>query len=192
MDLQEAAVPANSEESAQALAKIFTTIATSPLVTMASVHGSVLAGGAGLMTVCDLVVADSETRFGYPEVRRGLAAALVTVFLRRQVGDRAVRELLLTAEPIGAQRALDIGLITRMAPAGTLAAATAEMIGQVMLGGPHALGLIKRFLEELSPSDLAADIRRALVLHSEVRKSEEAREGIRAFLERRPPNFSRS
>lgn len=76
-------------------------------------QGSALAGGAGIVTACDIALANKDSHFGYPEVRRGLVAAQVSTLLRRQIVMRHVRELLLVGEQIDAQRALEIGLINR-------------------------------------------------------------------------------
>src|SRR4029434_8075524 len=84
-------------------------ISQTRLITIAAVHGAAVAGGAGIMSACDFVVAAQGTKIGYPEVRRGLLAGLVMTFLRRQVGERNMRELLLGSELIDAARAKEIG-----------------------------------------------------------------------------------
>src|SRR5204863_213810 len=83
-------------------------ISQTHLITIAAVHGAAVAGGAGIMSACDFVVAAQGTKIGYPEVRRGLVAGLVMSFLRRQVGERNMRELLLGSELIDAERAREI------------------------------------------------------------------------------------
>src|SRR6267143_209337 len=77
-------------------------------------RGAAAAGGAGIMSACDFVVAAEKTKIGYPEVRRGLVAGLVMTFLRRQVREREIRELLLGAELVDAKRAREIGLVNRV------------------------------------------------------------------------------
>src|SRR5262245_20682821 len=93
------------------LAALYELIYTSPKPTLAAVNGPAVAGGAGLVTVCDLAVAAHEARFGYPEVRRGLVAAMVMPHLLRHVGERAARYLLLTGDLIDAGEACRVGLI---------------------------------------------------------------------------------
>ncbi len=107
-------------ENALVLARLYDLIYTLPKPTIAAVNGPALAGGAGLVTVCDLAVATLEARFGYPEVRRGLVAAMVMPHLLRHVGERMARYLLLTGEMIDAETAEEAGLITQAVPAGHL------------------------------------------------------------------------
>src|SRR5262245_20686739 len=90
-------------DDALRLAKLYDLIYRLPKPSIAAVNGAAVAGGAGLMTVCDLAVAAPEARFGYPEVRRGLVAAMVMVHLLRHVGERTARYLLLTGELIAAE-----------------------------------------------------------------------------------------
>src|SRR5207248_7721236 len=92
-------------EDALRLAKLYDLIYGLPKPTIAAVNGAAVAGGAGLVTVCDLALAAPEARFGYPEVRRGLVAAMVMPHLLRHVGERAARFLLLTGELIDAAEA---------------------------------------------------------------------------------------
>ena len=113
LDLAEANDDSKIETSSQWISRTLTTIYQSPLVTIAAVHGAALAGGAGLMTACDLAIASEEAVIGYPEIRRGLVAAQVMLFLVRQIGQRYARELLLLGELIDVQRALQFGLINR-------------------------------------------------------------------------------
>src|SRR5438445_12035507 len=113
MDLK-AATPQNANAMAELVAKTLLTLSQTRLLTIAAVHGAAVAGGAGIMSACDFVVAAEGTKIGYPEVRRGLVAGLVMTFLGEQVGDRNMRELLLGSELIDAQRAKEIGLVNRV------------------------------------------------------------------------------
>src|SRR6476661_3535294 len=105
LDLKEAAEVAKAHASAEMVAKTLVILARTRLVTIAAVHGAALAGGAGIMSACDFVVAVEQTKIGYPEVRRGLVAGLVMTFLRRQLKERDLRELVLSSELIDAKRA---------------------------------------------------------------------------------------
>src|SRR5437763_4230427 len=111
LDLKEAADQTKAHATAEMVAKTLVTLAETRLVTIAAVHGAAVAGGAGIISACDFVVAAEKTKIGYPEVRRGLVAGLVMTFLRRQVGERNMRELLLGSELIDAERATEIGLV---------------------------------------------------------------------------------
>ena len=95
LDLKEAADQTKANATAELVTKTLVTLAETRLVTIAAVHGAAVAGGAGIMSACDFVVAAEKTKIGYPEVRRGLVAGLVMTFLRRQVGERNMRELVL-------------------------------------------------------------------------------------------------
>src|SRR5438876_2311345 len=114
LDLKEAADTTKAHATAEMVANTLIAVSQTHLVTIAAVHGAAVAGGAGIMSACDFVVAAERTRIGYPEVRRGLAAGLVMTFLRRQVSERNMRELLLGSELIEAERARGIGLVNHV------------------------------------------------------------------------------
>src|SRR5437773_11746358 len=100
--------------TAELVAKALTTLAETRLVTIAAVHGAAVAGGAGIMSACDFVVAGEKTKIGYPEVRRGLVAGLVMTFLRLQIGEGNMRELVLGGELIDAELGWEIGVVCRV------------------------------------------------------------------------------
>ena len=187
LDLQEAMEPENADRSAHLIAKALQSIYHSRCVTVAAVNGAAIAGGAGLMSACDFVVAADDAKFGYPEVFRGLVPGLVLTFLRRQVQERHVRELVLLGELIGAKRALEIGLVNRIVPAASVMDEALKLARQIMNGGPEALLRTKRQLDSLWPNELSVDLQRALSQHMQARNSDEAQEGIQAFLEKRKP-----
>jgi len=159
------------------------------LITIAAVHGAAVAGGAGIMSACDFVVAAEGTRIGYPEVRRGLLAGLVMTFLRRQVGERNMRELLLGSELIKAERAKEIGLVNRVVAQDDLIGEAQKFADSVLQGAPKALAQTKRLIEELWWRSMKEDVDLALNYHMQARESDEAREGIAAFNEKRLPNW---
>ena len=189
LDLKEAQEAGKSDASAHTVAKLLQTVHGCPLVTIAAVHGAAMAGGAGLMSTCDFVVAAEGTKIGYPEVRRGLVAALVMSFLLRQLRERDIRELLLGAEPIDAKRALEIGLVSRVVPRDRLTEEVSRIASIVVQGAPHALAHTKQLIAELRAPTVSDDVTRAIQFHLGARTSEEAQEGIVAFLERRPPRW---
>src|SRR5438552_16100767 len=116
LDLKEAADQTKAHDTADLVAETLITLSESRLVTIAVVHGAAVAGGAGIMSACDYVVAAEKTKIGYPEVRRGLVAGLVITFLRRQVSERDIRELLLGSDLIDTELACKIGLVNRVVP----------------------------------------------------------------------------
>jgi len=191
LDLKEAADQKKAQLTAELVAKTLITLAETRLVTIAVVHGAAVAGGAGIMSACDFVVAAEKTKIGYPEVRRGLVAGLVMTFLRRQVGERNMRELLFGGELIDAERARAIGLVNRVVAPNELMNEAQKFADSVLQGAPNALAQTKRLIEELWSTSVKEDVDVALKHHMQARESAEAREGIAAFNEKRPPNWSK-
>src|SRR5438477_5764341 len=139
LDLKEAADTTKAHATAEMVANTLVAISQTRLVTIAAVHGAAVAGGAGIMSACDFVVAAERTKIGYPEVRRGLVAGLVMTFLRRQVGERNMRELLFSGELIDAPRAQLIGLVNRVVPADVLMNEVQTFAESVLQGAPSAV-----------------------------------------------------
>lgn len=191
LDLLEAA-KADPHSTAEIVARTLLAIAETRLVTIAIVHGAAVAGGAGIMSACDFVVAAERTKIGYPEVRRGLVAGLVMTFLRRQLRERDLRELLLASELIEAGRAKEIGLVNRVVPADQLEAEAKRITASVLQGAPGAISNSKRLMEELWSTSVREDIEVALRHHMEARESDESKEGIAAFNEKRPPGWTQA
>jgi methylglutaconyl-CoA hydratase len=189
LDLREAADLTKAHATAEMVARTLIAISQTHLVTIAAVHGAAVAGGAGIMSACDFVVAAKGTKIGYPEARRGLVAGLVMTFLRRQVGERSMRELLLGSELMHAERAREIGLVNRVVAPDDVMGEAQKFAESVLQGAPGALAQTKRLIEELSSSSVKEDVDLALKYHLQARESEEAREGIAAFNEKRRPNW---
>jgi methylglutaconyl-CoA hydratase len=188
LDLK-AATPQNAHATAEMVAKALLALSQTRLVTIAAVHGAAVAGGAGIMSACDFVVAAEGTKIGYPEVRRGLVPGLVMTFLRRQIGERNMSELLLGSELIAAERAKEIGLVNRVVSQENLMSEAQKFADSVLQGAPGALAQTKRLIEELWWRSVKEDVDLALKYHMQARESHEAREGIAAFNERRAPNW---
>jgi methylglutaconyl-CoA hydratase len=169
---------------AQRLGQLYDLIYTLPKPTIAAVNGTAVAGGAGLVTVCDLAVSTPEARFGYPEVRRGLVAALVMPHLLRLVGERQARFLLLTGELITAAEALRTGLINAVEPAAWLLEHATSWGEALAEGGPQALASTKKLLHSFSHQSLSLE--QTAQASAAPRLSEECRQGLSAFFEKRP------
>jgi methylglutaconyl-CoA hydratase len=189
LDLQEASIAAQAEPSARALAGVYEAICLSPLVTIAAAQGAAMGGGVGLLAACDLVVAADDLRIGFPEVRRGLVAALVTALLRRQLPERVLRELVLLGQTIDATDAQRHGLVNRVVPSDRLMDEAECLAGQVLQGAPVAIARTKSLLDDLAARHIASDLVHALRCHLEARNDSEAAEGIAAFLEKREPRW---
>ncbi len=189
LDLKETAETQKAHASAEMVARTLIAISQTRLITIATVHGAAVAGGAGLMSACDFVIAAKGTKIGYPEVKRGLVAGLVMTFLRRQLRERDLRELLFASELIGAERAREMGLVNRVVDPNELKDEAEKIAMLVLQGAPDALLQTKKLIEELWSSSVKDDVDRALKYHMQARESDEAREGIAAFNEKREPRW---
>ena len=192
LDLKEAADSTKAHATAEMVANTLLAISQTRLVTIAAIHGAAVAGGAGIMSACDFVVAAEGTKIGYPEVRRGLVAGLVMTFLRRQIGERNMRELLFSGELIDAARAKEIGLVNRVVAPDDMMSEAKKFATSVLQGAPGVLAQTKRLVEELWWRSVKEDVAVALRYHLHARESDEAREGIAAFNEKRKPNWVQS
>src|SRR5512133_2928792 len=162
LDLKEAADTTKAHATAEMVANTLVAISQTRLITIAAVHGAAVAGGAGIMSACDFVVAAQGTKIGYPEVRRGLVAGLVMTFLRRQIGERNLRELLFGAELIDAVRAKEIGLVNRVVASDEVMNEAQKFAQSVLQGAPGALAQTKRLIDELWSISIKEDVDLAL------------------------------
>lgn len=189
MDLKEAQDLTLAEGSAHAIMNLLREVYIFPKITIAAVHGHALAGGCGLASVCDFVLAEETARFGYPEVKRGLVAALVLTFAARQLSDRRLRDLFLLGELIDAKKAEEWGLISEVVPKGELKKRTEELAEAALQSAPGAVSHLKRLIEEFQQQNLNVDLQHALAIHKVMRTHREAQEGIAAFFEQRKPRW---
>ena len=158
-----------------------------PAPTIAVVGGPAVAGGVGLVAACDLVLAADSAEFSLPEPRRGITASVVTPLLLRKVNLGAANQLLLSGQPWSAADALRCGLCQQVVSAGRLATAADDLEQSILAGAPQALRESKRFLRECLGGRLDAQLDRATDLSALARSQPEAREGLQAFFEKRPP-----
>jgi len=159
---------------------------------VARVNGAARAGGVGLLAACDVAVAPLSASFAFSEVRIGVAPAVIAVPCLRRMPRQAARRLMLTGRTFGAAEAVEAGLIDVAAPEDGLDAAVDEVVAALLLGAPEALAYTRRLVDAMTGSDpnsLSRDLDRMLELSAERFGSYEAAEGIRAFLERRPPSW---
>ena len=161
------------------LATLFATIDACPAPVVAAVHGHALGGGAGLVATVDIAVAQTDTMFGFTEVRIGLIPATISPYVIDRIGTTAARRYLLTAELFDATEAQRIGLISAVADD---AAAEAERLVETLLTvGPDAVRITKQLIRERPSNEELAR------LISEVRASAEGQAGLQAFLAREDP-----
>ena len=171
-------------------ATLLHTIDTLNKPTVARVHGPVLAGGAGLVAVCDMAVAAYDAEFCLSEVRLGLFPSTIGPYVVRAMGERAARRYCLSAEPFTAAEAYRIGFISDIAPLDELDARINELLGRLIQGGPVAQALSKEWIRAVAGVPITPDlVKDSAARLAEVRASEEGREGIRSFIEKRKPSW---
>jgi methylglutaconyl-CoA hydratase len=170
-------------DDALRLARLYDRIYQSPKPTVAAVNGAAVAGGAGLVSVCDLAVTVPEAKFGYPEVRRGLVAAMVMPHLLRHVGERMARYLLLTGELISAEEARATGFVNAIAAPADLMGVALSWSRSLAEGGPQALAQTRQLLYRFSRQALS--IEEAAHASAAPRLTEECRRGLEAFFAKR-------
>jgi methylglutaconyl-CoA hydratase len=178
-------------EDARRLAMMFWTIDECPKPVVAKVQGVAMGGGAGLLAVADVVVADSDARFAFSEIRLGIAPATISPFVVRKIGVSHARSLFVTGERFGGERAREMGLVHRVVSKDGLDEAVEEKVGELLEGGPVAQATLKGLLRRLETTEpMEAPGLTARVI-SELRTGEEGQEGLAAFLEKREPRWRR-
>ena len=152
------------------------------------VEGWALAGGFELLLACDLVVASEAARFGVPEVKRSLVAGGgAALLLAKRVAPALALELLLTGDPIDAARAAEIGLVNRVAPEGGALDVALDLAGAIAANGPLAVAATKAIAKQSADWSFTDGWREQDAIMMPVFSSADAREGARAFAEKRPP-----
>jgi len=158
--------------------------------TVARVHGAVFAGGIGLVACCDIAVADQDSIFSVSETRLGLVPAVISPYLVRAMGPRAARRYFLSAERFGAAEARRLGLVHEAVPAAELDPTIERLVAAVLEGATGAQARSKRLIAEVADrpiEDSVIDITVRAI--AEARASDEAREGLAAFFEKRKPRW---
>ena len=172
------------------IGRLFRTLYELPKPTIAAVHGAAIAGGTGLATICDFTLAVPAAKFGYTEVRIGFVPAIVSAWLVRQIGEKAARDLLFTGRIVSADEALRIGLITEAVAPARLLERAHELALQLLKNSPASLVATKRLLNGYSERDLQWQLEAAIEANAAIRATEDFREGISSFLEKREPKWS--
>lgn len=169
------------------VAELFRTLYNLSLPSIAEVRGFALAGGMGLATLCDFTIAGDDARFGYTEVKIGFVPAIVSSFLLLQLGEKQARDLLLTGRILDAAEAHTLGLITRVVPAAELDAAIHDLATTLLSNSPSSMRATKHLLHRQEIERLSRNMRAAVNINAELRTTDDFREGITAFLEKRKP-----
>jgi methylglutaconyl-CoA hydratase len=175
-----------------ALAELMRTLDTLSKPTLALVHGAALGGGVGLVAACDLVIATPDAKFGLSEVKLGLIPAVISPYVIAAIGARAARRYFISAERFDAKRARKLGLVHKIVPAENLAREADRMTRLLLQNGPEAMALAKQLVADVSCRPLdAALIADTAARITSARASAEGREGLSAFLEKRPPRWAK-
>jgi methylglutaconyl-CoA hydratase len=176
--------PAENEASAARLGALFTRLRGLPKPVVAAVQGRALAGGAGLATACDLVVAGAGARFGYPEIQRGFVPAMVMTVLRRLAGEKVALDLVLTGRQLTAEEAVRLGLASRVVPDEQLEPESRALAATLASWSPSALALTKRLFYQLDEHGFEEGIALGARVNAAARQTPDFREAIARFLQR--------
>lgn len=175
---------AENEASALRLGTLFERLRELPKPVIGMVQGRALAGGAGLATACDLIVAATDAQLGYPEIQRGFAPAMVTALLRRIVGEKVALDLVLTGRVLRADEAERVGLITRVVPAAELERATLALAADLARASGTALAFTKRLFYELDSQSLTDGIAQGARVNAIARSTPDFRDAVARFLKK--------
>lgn len=163
-----------------------------PKPTFAAINGHAVGAGAGIVCATDLAVQDARARLGFTEAKIGFVAAVVAVFVMRQLPEKHARDLLLSARLVGADEAARMGLVNEVVGEGQALARTLELAAAVTANAPRSLRVTKEMLAQAPHQSLGEGLRQAAELNALARCSASLREGTAAFLEKRPPSWEKT
>jgi methylglutaconyl-CoA hydratase len=174
------------------LSALLEDLAILPKPTMALVRGAAIAGGAGLVSCCDIVLADQSAKFGISEVRIGLIPATISPYVIGKIGAPQARRYFLTGERFGAEEARKIGLIHEVvSDERALNTRAEQIISEILKGAPKSIAEAKQLIATVAAANVSSELRGMLTAKlADVRAGEEAVEGVSSFLEKRPPRWS--
>jgi methylglutaconyl-CoA hydratase len=174
---------------ARAFSEMFRAIDRCPKPVIAKVHGAALGGGSGLVAVCDIAIAASDAEFGFTETKLGILPAVISPFVLAKIGASHARALFLTGERFDARRAQAIGLVHEVVVADTLDVAIERVTTEVLSASPSAIAAAKKLIARVRETSYVESRDITAEAIAEQRISPEGQEGLRAFLERRSPNW---
>ncbi len=175
---------------ANAMARMFGALDTLPVPLIGRIHGAALGGGAGLASVCDIVVTDENAVFGFTEVKLGILPSVISPYALAKIGRSAARELFLTGMRFSALRAKEIGLVHAVVPVDQLDVMVTLYVNEMLSAAPDALATAKALIPRVwarGASDAAGLTAEAIAAR---RVSEEGQEGLRAFLDKRKAKWN--
>src|SRR6478736_3925437 len=174
--------PAENEQSALKLGELFLALRNCPKPVVAVVQGRALAGGCGLATACDLVLAADSAQFGYPEIQRGFVPAMVMAMLVRQVGEKQALHLTVTGRTLDAEEARSLGFVSRILPAAELEARAGEMIAGLSKISLTAYALTKQLCSAQDGIPIGDAIKLGARINAMSRTTPDFKKAIAAFL----------
>lgn len=173
------------------IAKLFRTLYELPKPTIAAVQGAAVAGGTGLATICDFTLAVPGAKFGYTEARIGFVPAVVSAYLRLQMGDKPARDLLLTGRLFDAAEGFRLGLVSEVVAAEELGTRVKALAERLVANSPASMSATKKLLAAQNRAWLDAAIELAMEANAAARETADFCEGVAAFLEKRKANWVR-
>lgn len=176
--------PLASLADAESLGELFTLIRRLDVPVVAVVHGRALAGGCGLATACDMVLAAESASFGYPEVKLGFVPAMVAAILRRNLGEKRAFELISLGDSISAEAAAEVGLVNRVLPDATFEQNATAFLERLARRSASALALSKRLLYQTENQSFDAAIATGAGVNALARMTDDCQAGIRKFLDK--------
>ena len=177
---------------AAAMAHMYSELDRLPVPLVGRVHGAALGGGAGLVAVCDIVVADELTMFGFTEVKLGILPSVIAPYVLAKMGASATRELFLTGMRFNAARAREIGLVHAVVPATELDACVDDYIQEILSAAPEAIATAKELVRRVAGRPAQDTLGITSDAIAARRASAEGQEGLKAFLEKRRARWNAS
>ncbi|MGC4395084.1 enoyl-CoA hydratase/isomerase family protein [Hydrogenophaga sp. T2] len=175
---------------AQRLADMLWTLDQCPVPIVGRIQGDCYAGGMGLAAVCDVLVAVEGATFCLSEARLGLLPATISPYVARAMGAQAARRYMVTAERFGAAQAHALGMVHELATPDTLDARVDELVATLVANGPAAVRACKALVRDVAGQPITAELRGETARRiADIRASEEGREGLASFLNKRPPHW---
>jgi len=176
-------------KDARAMAEMFFALDTVPVAVIGRIHGAALGGGCGLAAICDIVVADAQATFGFPETKLGILPAVISPYVLPKIGPSAARELFLTGMRFSAARAKEIGLVHAVVAASAMDDAVQHYVVEILSAAPSGVAAAKTLISQVwgrSPADVEEITTEAI---ADQRVSTEGQEGLRAFVGKRKPGW---
>ena len=174
---------------ARAMADMFAALDRLPIPLIGRVHGAALGGGVGLAAVCDIVVAAEDAIFGFTEVKLGIIPAVISPYALAKIGRSAARELFLTGARFSATRAREIGLVHAVGDEAELDRMVAKYVNDLLTSAPQAVAAAKALIADVAPRSQTDATEITVNAIADRRVSAEGQDGMRAFLDKRPPSW---